>query len=319
MPRIELQRDFIKKHNIQGKQILLPADASFRSYSRIIGDNHNYILMDSPTNLEPVLPFIKIAKYLYENGFRSPNIHIEDVKNGFLLLEDLGDISFNKLLQNHDNPIILYKMIMDELIKLHQMKHEIDLPKYDFELYYKELNIFIEWYLQKYLQKNITDEQIAEFKNIWQKLIIKTEILPETLVLRDYHVDNLHYIEGGYVGILDFQDAVMGSPIYDIVSLLEDARCEVKDEVVKGSINLYLQAFPEIARDDFMMIYNILGAQRNLKILGVFVRKLLRDNSNFYLKFLSRVSKYLLSDISHPALLELKEWFVKNNIEISCQ
>lgn len=298
----------------------LPADASFRRYERIVTIDTTYILMDAPPEKEPVQNFIKIANLLIKYGYSAPKIFYSDIDNGFLLLEDLGDNKYTKILENNlmdsDLEDKVYKKAIDLLIDLHKQPLPTGVEEYSIDLMISEALLFTKWYIPVFNGEEMDQKLEEEYIDIWKNLLPIANQLPnKSLILRDYHADNLMWLasrEGlQKVGLLDFQDAVIGSPVYDIVSLLEDLRRDVNDELADSMIIRYLDANPNITRKDFLAIYSILGAQRNCKIIGFCARKTLRDNDSSYLKMLPRMWKYIAKDLKHPLLLPLKNWFNK--------
>jgi aminoglycoside/choline kinase family phosphotransferase len=311
---------FLAANNIDiAKVTPMQADASFRKYYRAINaKGDNVILMDSSAEQSSIAPFINIAKLLTGNGFSAPKIIAQDAKAGLLLLEDFGDLTYNLALKEPNKELeqTLYETAIDLLINLHkQPAPDNIIPYYDDEKLIAEASLLNEWYIPVLQEAPPSAKMQEEFKIIWQHLIPYTRFIPETIVLKDYMADNLMWLERrkgiARTGVLDFQDAVIGSPIYDIVSLLEDARRDVSDDIVQAMINKYLQNRTDIARKDFLACYAILGTQRNFKILGIFARKATRDKDSRYLKFLPRVWKYLEKDLRHPLLLPLKAWIDK--------
>jgi hypothetical protein len=316
-----LKQKFLVEHKLEKAELIsLPADASYRTYDRLKLADKSYILMDAPPPQENVKPFIKVANYLSQNGISSPKIFADDVKNGFLLLEDFGDDSYIKLLQANEEEFpekLLYENAIDLLLYLHKLPvPDGILPYYDDELLLNEVNQLTEWYVPILNGEPINKKLQEEFEIIWRHLLQYTRFLSETVVLRDYHVNNLMWLDNRSgikrVGVLDFQDAVIGSPVYDMVSLLEDVRRDVSDELAQNMITRYLTTrADEITRKDFLASYAILGAQRNLKIIGMCARKAVKDKNSTYLNWLPRIWRYLEKDLKHPLLLPLKAWLDK--------
>lgn len=300
----------------------LKNDASFRSYERLATDRGNFILMDAPPPKEETLPFIKIAEFLRKNDLSAPEVLAQDTKNGFLLLEDFGNESFNNILNGNSELSAelteerVYEKAIDALIHLHKLPSlDIDLPRYNDAMLLKESNCFIDWYVSVLNGESSTKEMKEEFNLIVKHLMTLSKRFGEVVVLRDYHVDNLMWLEDKIafrkVGILDFQDAVIGSPIYDLVSLLEDARRDVSTALADKMIKRYLKAFPTFSRKDFNVAYATLGIQRNLKIIGIFARQAAKYRNPSYLSMLPRIWRYIHHDLKHPLLLPLKQWLTK--------
>lgn len=296
----------------------LQGDASFRRYERLTDtDGTTYILMDAPPP-EDVRPFVFMTRFLREHEFSAPEIFAEDAEHGFLVLEDLGLSSYSLVLSGAEllsaDPIVeerLYRSAVQALSKLHRTPAPSELASYSDDLYLQELSLFTDWYLP-YQNIFLSDEKREQFFAIWRSLLSLTRIGKQVVVLRDYHADNLMWLENRSdierVGLLDYQDAVIGSQAYDLVSLLEDARRDVSDDTVRHAQRLFLEANPYLDPIAFSTAYCVLGAQRNLKIIGIFARLFMRDKKPRYLDFLPRVFGHLERDIAHPALSSLRYW-----------
>lgn len=323
MVRESLKLEFLHNCNLKDAQrVKLKNDASFRRYERIIDNDKSFILMDAPIEHEETLPFINIANFLKNSNLSAPEILNSNSEHGFILLEDFGDESFNNILSgksplsNELGEDKIYERAVDCLIHLHKIPStKISIPEYTDEIYLRESNQFIDWYVSTLNGEILSEDQKQEFNYILKELLDKTKISPDVVVLRDYHADNLMWLTDrvahNKVGILDFQDALMGSITYDLVSLLEDARRDVNTALAENMINHYLKAFPQLSRKDFHLAYTILGIQRNLKIVGFCARQAVHNKNPFYLSLLPRVWRYINNDLKHPSLLHLKKWLVK--------
>lgn len=297
----------------------LAGDASFRRYERIHKDGVVAVLMDAPPPQEDVRPFIRAAQQLQTLGLSAPQVLAEDVGRGFLLLEDLGDSLYSRELRH--SPALeeqLYLEAAKVLAALYHDRAKVDVsgfPAYDTALLMRECMLLAEWFLPAVMPQEKAAKLAEEYRQIWLGLLHQLPALPPVLVLRDYHADNLLWLpkrQGNKrVGLLDFQDAVIGSPAYDMVSYLEDARRDVSPEVVQASVKAYLNE-TGLNRDKFMISYALLGAQRNCKIIGIFVRLCVRDGKQNYLGYLPRVWAHLLHDVSHPALSVLAVWLERH-------
>ena len=322
--RNELKKEFLLNSDlINIERIQLKKDASHRQYERIIKSNGDtLIFMDAPPDKEKVIPFINVANFLLKNNLSAPEIILSDVENGFLILEDFGDASYSNVMSSTKkdlyeiDEIVMYNKAIDTLVHLHKVSYDdCDLECYDEEMLLSESMRFIEFYIEVLNGESISQSLKSEYILIWKHLLSITNSLNSVVVLRDYHADNLMWLEERVgikkVGLLDFQDAVIGSPAYDLVSLLEDARRDVDQKIVDKMIQRYLNAFPEYSRKEFMAVYSILAAQRNLKIIGVFARLASVYNNKYYLTLLPRVWRNLNNDLKHPLLLSLKNWLNK--------
>ncbi len=293
----------------------LADDASFRRYERVSHNGRGAVLMDAPPEKENIRPFIAVAKILRQLKLSAPNVLAQDTEQGFLLLEDLGDDTYTRVLATSpQREADLYLLATDLLIDLHRrFKTAGTVPLYDDALLMTEAGLLLNWYLPAATGKPASESDRREYAKLWGVLFAQARDVPETLVLRDYHVDNLIWLperDGvSACGLLDFQDAVIGPATYDLVSLLEDARRDIPPEIAKRCLNRYMAAFPNIDMDAFQRSYAILGAQRSAKILGIFTRLDRRDGKPDYLGHLPRVWRWLESDLTHPVLSELRKWF----------
>jgi len=292
---------------------LLAADASFRQYERLTGPRGRAVLMDAPPPREDVRPFLKVARHLAALGYSAPRILAEDVAAGLLLIEDFGDDTFTRLLAKGADEAELYRLAIDLLIDLHGRTDapSIDLPPYDDDRLLLEASLLTDWYMPA-IGRSPSPEVRDDYLARWRRTLAPLRTQRSTLVLRDYHVDNLMRLPGrngsAACGLLDFQDALIGPAAYDLVSLLEDARRDISRPVIEAMLERYLMAFPA-DKPAFLASYAILGAQRNAKIVGIFTRLKVRDGKPHYLGHIPRVWRLLEGDLAHPALAEMREWF----------
>ncbi len=292
----------------------LAADASFRRYERLAGPRGRAVLMDAPPPQENVRPFLKVARHLSGLGYSAPRILAEDPTLGLLLLEDLGDDTFTRLLARGADEAELYCLAIDLLIDLHRRSEAsaIDLPPYDDERLLPEASLLTDWYMPA-IGKPASPATREEYLRLWRRVLAMFHGKQATLVLRDYHVDNLMRLPGragvAACGLLDFQDALIGPAAYDLVSLLEDARRDIAPPLVTAMLERYCAAFPQMDRQAFMTGYTVLGAQRSAKIVGIFTRLMARDGKPLYLGHIPRVWRLLDAGLAHPALAELRAWF----------
>ncbi len=297
---------------------ILANDASSRQYFRLSQfEGTKRVLMDDPGAVESVQKFIRIAKILQDLGHSVPRIFDQDLDNGFLLLEDMGDMTFTCALSQNMDERTLYETAVDVLIDLHQryVPGNEDLERYASDKYINEVLLFIDWYLPIIFKQKPTAEMRSEFIKAWEQVFSLLEPLPQSLILKDFHVDNLMWLENQEgikkCGLLDFQDALVGPTPYDLVSLLQDVRRDVSPSLEEDMINRYLKAFPNIDPFQFRTGYAILGAQRNTRILGTFTRLYFNMGKKRYLEFLPRTWDLVKKDLEHVALKPVKEWFHK--------
>ena len=301
--------------NDMGTATLTPlaGDASFRSYRRIKADEATFILMDAPPGKEDAQPFVALSNHLVGAGFSAPRVLAQDLEQGLLLLEDLGDDTFSRVLETETVPKQeLYEAAIDVLAALHDTAPPKGLPVYGLDLLFEELFLFPRWYLPALLgmEDPAWEKELAV---ICTPLFGGLQADTNVLTLRDYHADNLMWLpdRGGIqnVGLLDFQDGVVGHRAYDLVSLLQDARQPFDPDLESAMIDRYLsKAGVNIDRAGFMTAYQVLGAQRNAKIIGIFTRLWRRDGKPAYPKMIPHVWGLLEENLRHPALGDLKTW-----------
>ena len=295
---------------------LLAGDASFRRYERIELDGEVAVLMDAPPPEEDIRPFINITTHLRALEYSAPAIFAEDIENGFLLLEDLGDSTFTNALAAGADETALYQSAIDVLVDLHRRPIVSAVPNdvepYDEEKLLSEAALLTEWYLPGILGDEISDLTKNEYLAVWRKVLPEIAASGETLVLRDFHADNLMWLPDrdgiARCGLLDYQDAVVGSPAYDVMSLLEDARRDLKPGLEAHLLDGYFAALPELDVDAFKKAYAILAAQRHCKVIGIFSRLANRDRKYDYLAHIPRVWKMLEHACHAPELAVLKDW-----------
>lgn len=290
----------------------LAGDASNRRYERLIHPQlGRAVLMDAPPQSgEDTRPFIHIAEHLRSLGFSAPAILARDTENGFLLLEDLGDTLYARIVQ--EQPALetaLYEAATDVLAALHLHPAPAGLPAYDTALMTDLAALPFEWYLTGSDQA-ATPTQETAFRAAMRAVLDRYASAQDVMIQRDYHAENLLWLperDGlARVGLLDFQDAMAGHRAYDLVSILEDARRDVPRDLQDQMLDRYV-AKTGVDEQQFRAAYSVLGAQRNLRIIGVFARLCIRDGKPHYLEFLPRVWAHLQHDLSHPALTELRE------------
>jgi len=287
----------------------LAGDASFRRYYRLRRSGSSTVLMDAPPPQEDVSPYVIAAALLRDLGFSAPEVVAEHRAEGFLLLEDFGDDTYTRLLERGTDEPALYALAVDSLVALQRAagtRRTPELPAYDIERLLAEAALLVDWY--RPLSGVLRDEYLA----LWRAVLPDAVMSPPTLVLRDYHVDNLILLPDRpgvrRCGLLDFQDAVRGPPSYDLVSLLEDARRDVPAPLRQAMTERYLAAFPTLDRRAFLRSAAILAAQRNCKIIGIFTRLWQRDGKRQYLAHIPRVWRLLEDDLRHPALAPIAHW-----------
>lgn len=302
--------DFLARAGWAGAQIVpLAGDASFRRYFRVLGAAGNAVLMDAPPPHEDPRPFVAIAQHLTGLGFAAPAILAHDLDAGLVLLEDFGDVRMREAIDAGDvDEMATYAQAVALLADLHRHPPAM-LPSYSTAVMQRETSLFVEWYCPA----AGLDVDLDGYAIAWDAAFARIAADAPVTVLRDYHSENimLRDCDGdNRLGLLDFQDALIGHPAYDLVSLLQDARRDVPEAVEAAMLTEYRGlANPG---PGFVTSYAVLGAQRNAKILGIFARLSRRDGKPRYLDFMPRVWRYLEHDLAEPALAEVADWFAAN-------
>ena len=299
--------DFLDRHGYGGaSRVPLAGDASARQYERLTGGPGPAILMHCPPQIGTG-PFLHVAAWLRSGGLSAPRVLAAEPEGGLVLLEDLGDELFSRVLAQGGDERALYEAAVDLLLVL-QRQPPPSLPVYDDAWLLREASLLPEWYAP--------DAPADDYHAIWQELLPHARVGADGFVYVDYHADNLLWLPGragdARVGLLDFQDARLGPPAYDLVSLLEDARRDVPPELARAMVERYLAARPDLDPQAFRAAYALLGAQRNCKILGLFSRLARRDGKSRYLALLPRVAGHLRRDLDHPLLAPLERWFARH-------
>jgi aminoglycoside/choline kinase family phosphotransferase len=306
--------DFLAQHGWHDSEIRpLAGDASFRRYFRVHREGRTAVLMDAPPEQEDLGPFLSIAGHLLDRGFCPPRPLAVDREKGLLLLEDFGDDRVGPLLQREPHrEREIYESAVDILARLAARPAPADLAPYDGQAMEREVALLPDWYVPALEIEIDSDSFLPAWRQVWGDVLRVVETDP-VLVLRDYHADNLMVLPGrSELGLLDFQDALAGHAAYDLVSLLQDARRDVSPELEEAMIAFYCERANVADRQAFRAHYEILGAQRNTKILGIFTRLWKRDDKPFYPTMHPRIWTYLERNLAHPALAPVRTWFDAN-------
>ncbi len=320
--RSESIRAFLARNGWGGaRRIALAGDASFRRYERLEKDGRRAMLMDAPPPKEDVRPYVAVARHLRALGFAAPEVLAEDPQLGALILEDFGDATFTRILAERpvdERP--LYELATDVLVRLHRLAPAQAVPKglapYDHKRLLDEAMLLFDWYFPAVMGKRASVQAQREYVMAWLgTAFMGLSDLPPTLVLRDFHVDNLMVrAEGegiGRCGLLDFQDALEGPKAYDLMSLLEDARRDIAPGLADAMIARYCAGLPDLDRDRFMDDFAILAAQRHAKVIGIFTRLLARDGKPEYVAHIPRVWRLFERRLGHPALAGVRDWLAR--------
>mgnify|MGYP000098944287 CR=1 FL=1 len=287
----------------------LAGDASFRRYARIKLQNKTYMLMDAPPEKEDCAPFVSIDEFFDKNGVRVPHIVAKDLTLGLLLLEDFGDVVLSTLLTD-ETVDQYYAQSFEQLIELQKIDGLEQLPAYSYEKLMAEMRLLTEWMLPS-LDIQPTEQQLETIEQAFDFLAVEATHQPQVIVHRDFHSRNLMQLDNETdLGVIDFQDAVIGADTYDLISITRDAYVQWSPERVYQWFEQFYNLLPEVAKqnrsfEQFKRDADFMALQRHIKILGIFVRLFERDGKSGYLKDLPRVMWYVLTESqAYPELAE---------------
>jgi aminoglycoside/choline kinase family phosphotransferase len=275
------------------------SDASFRRYFRVFVPGTTYIVMDAPADKEDVRPYLRVSGLLADTGVHVPRVYAQDVARGLLLLEDLGATSYLALLQAGADPEPLYADALAALVKIQVAGASAALAPYNRAELLRELSLMPQWFLERHLGLALSAAEQALIAATFEFLIAEALSQPTVFVHRDYHARNLMVVSEANPGIIDFQDALAGPVGYDLVSLLKDCYIDWPRARVEGWVQDYrarlARAGGPAGADEaqFLRWFDLIGAQRHVKVLGIFCRLWYRDGKAGYLADLPRTLAYV--------------------------
>jgi N-acetylmuramate 1-kinase len=302
---------FLAAHGWDGAEIVpLAGDASFRRYFRVSRGAAKAVLMDAPPPHENPRPFVAAAEWLAAAGLSAPAILARDLDAGLLLLDDFGDDRLREALDAApEREAEFYALAVDLLVHLHARPPMPGLSPHGLDQWLDELQLFPGWYCGALG----LDVDVDAWRAAWRAVLapVAGDGLGPVTVLRDYHAENIMLVAGRtgirHFGLLDFQDAVVGHPAYDLASVLEDARRDVSPQIERAMLEHYMKEARQ--GPEFERAYWTLAAQRNTRILGVFTRLWKRDGKPHYTRLQPRMWALLERDLAHPALAPVRAWF----------
>ncbi|MEC5399274.1 aminoglycoside phosphotransferase family protein [Uliginosibacterium sp. H1] len=304
MDRLSLLRNWVATRHPGRLHDISPAsaDASFRRYFRVrfADDGSTRIIMDAPPEHEDCRPFIQVAELFGAAGAHVPVVHAQDLGQGFLELSDLGGSTYLSQLSPADpaSAAPLYAEALGTLATIQRASRPGVLPDYDHALLLRELELFPVWYVGRHKAVTLSDTETTQLYDVFERILAVNLAEPKVFVHRDYHSRNL-MLTSPNPGVLDFQDAVYGPLTYDLASLLKDAYIEWEEDFTLDLLARYWDAARAIGLPvresfaDFHRDYEFMGAQRHIKVLGIFARLYHRDGKDGYLKDMPLVMKYL--------------------------
>ena len=305
---------------MKSKIMSIAEDASFRKFYRfILNKNSKIIVSAQKEKYKNLVAYTAINKFLRENKILTPKLLAHNYPKGIIIIEDFGDITFHKVLLRKKKKLATYQRLVDLLLKIQRIKPRSKIKniigkshiinKYSNKYLHKESDLFFEWYLPLFLNKKKVLNIKKKTKKILSLLYNSLNFSNSYFVHRDYHVQNLMKV-GKKIGVIDSQDALIGNPAYDLVSLIDDVRIKTSKKLKNQIYNYYLKKAFKIYKVNpkkFLEDFNILSVQRSLKIIGIFSRLFRRDKKNKYLKLIPYTWKLLEMRMSSKTFSELKK------------
>ena len=307
------------------KILPIQGDASFRKFYRLIKGNDSKIIVEAnKEKYKNLIAYCAINQFLKKNNILAPKLYNYDFSRGIIVIEDFGDKSFYKILINKKNKLAIYKSLINLLLKIQKIKPKIKIKslngkthkveKYSNKHLFRESNLFFDWYLPLFLSEKKSKDIKAKSNKILLKIYNKLNFPNAYFVHRDYHVQNLMKVNKK-VGLIDSQDALIGNPAYDLVSLIDDVRIKTSQKLKNKILKYYLKKSTNINKknsEKFIEDFNILSVQRGLKIIGIFSRLYKRDKKKQYLKFIPYMWKLLEQRMGSKIFSDLKKILNKN-------
>ncbi len=293
----------------------LAGDAGFRRYFRV-NTKPSFIAVNSPPAKEKNPEYVSLSLFLQNQGLITPKIHAVNYQYGYMLLEDFGATLFCQQL-DLDSLEELYDLAQSELLKIQQATSQVPaIPEHNRAKISQELALFEQWFLNKMLNYELGADEKKLLEDFFQCLISSAEDQPQVLIHADYHSRNLMLLEQGKLGVIDFQDAMLGAITYDLVSLLKDCYVYWPERWVEQSALAYKQRLEsanlisEVEDSQFIQWFDYMGLQRHIKVLGIFSRLALRDSKSGYLKDIPLVVHYCLqASNKYPQAVQFNRWF----------
>ena len=310
---------------MKSKILPIAGDASFRTFYRFIQKkSRKIIVFAKKEKYKNLIAYSAINEFLRINKILTPKIYAHNYPKGIIVIEDFGDLTFYKIVLKKKNKLPVYKKLIDLLIKIQKIKPKSKikninngshkLKKYSNKYLFRESNLFFDWYLPLFLSKKKALNIKRDSNKILSKLYNRLNFSNSYFVHRDYHVQNLMKV-GKKIGVIDSQDALIGNPAYDLVSLVDDVRIKTSTKLKNQIYNYYLKKTSKIHKTNskkFLEDFKILSVQRSLKIIGIFSRLFIRDKKIQYLKFIPYTWRLLEMRMNFEIFFELKKIFNSN-------
>ena len=312
------------------KILPIAGDASFRKFYRVIFDRKSKIIVIcKKEKYKNLIVYTAINKFLNQNKILTPKLYTFDYKNGVIAIEDFGDKSLYKVLLKTKNKFLIYKKLVDLLIKIQKIKVKqkiktlknkfYKIEKYTKKNLIKESDLFFDWYLPQFLSRKKISKIKKNTNKVLYKLYDRLNFSNSIFVHRDFHVQNLIKVDKK-IGVIDSQDALIGNPAYDLVSLIDDVRIKTSKKLKQKIFNYYLKKTIKTHKansKNFLEDFNILSVQRSLKIIGIFSRLHIRDKKSQYLKLIPYTWSILEMRMRSKIFSELKIILKSNSLNRS--
>ena len=300
-------------------------DASFRTFYRLVlNKTSKIIVVAKKEKYQNLIVYSAINKFLRNNKILTPKLYTHNYSKGIIVIEDFGDLSFYSILLKKKDKLPTYKKLTDLLLKIQKIKPKLKIKninngshiieKYSNKYLFKESNLFFDWYLPLFLSKKKVSNIKIKSNKILSKLYNRLNFSNSYFVHRDYHAQNLMKV-GKKIGVIDSQDALIGNPAYDLVSLIDDVRIKTSKKLKNQIYSYYLKKTSKIYRTNskkFLEDFKILSVQRSLKIIGIFSRLFIRDKKKQYLRFIPYIWQLLEMRMDSKIFSELKKIFSSN-------
>ena len=307
----------------------LPAHASYRKYYRITGGSRPALLMDATLDVtEPLIWYITIDKHLRDMGLNAPEVIEHEITDDYslALIEDWGDDTYDSLIDKGEDTIPLYEKAIDVLAYIHNHDKacDVDVSQYTIERMIFEAMNLVNWYAPAATGDAICEQEVEDYKNIWNSILMNMPPIKDSLVLFDYIFNNMMRVKKyddsdiKSLGLLDFQAARIGPAIYDVVSLLEDIRRDLSEDNFLILKNRYLTKVKITDSEEYFDLwFSVMTMQRHCKNMGNLVRLFVRDGKPELLQYIPRMRSFMQKHIDKPVFKDLKEWFKRNNIDLT--
>ena len=292
----------------------ISGDASFREFYRIQkGSKSSIIVLARKDKFKNLVTYSAVNKILNTNGILAPKLLNNFTNKNIIEIADLGKTSFYNFIKNKKNKLSNYKKLIDIIIKMQKIKlkkeynfksNKIKFEKYNSYNLHKESDLFFDWYLKYLFTKKKSKQIKIKIRKELNKLYKRLKLRNNCFTHRDFHASNV-MISGKKFGLIDSQDAIIGNPLYDVASLIDDVRIKIPQKTKEKLFNYYLKK-TRFKKRDLKNDFDILSVQRNLKILGIFARLHVRDKKSNYLKFLPYTWKLIEMRLKNPIFYNLK-------------